>query len=151
MFGENSPPLVSVAFTCWCRFSRWSVSTDRCDPPVNACVLCLTCKEVGCRFACSKCALWDVRSKGVKLVTIFGQNVWPQFWSKLRPNHSSSYIKRSPGSWGYSPKTQGCVLYTTSYDFDQIWGRICWTQSIKMLTRLVFTPLSAHSDVIDRN
>ena len=62
--------------------------------------------------------LRGVYSKGVKTLTMFGQILRPQSWSNMRQNHGSVYIKRSPGSWGYSPKTQGCVLYRNSYEFD---------------------------------
>ena len=66
----------------------------------------------------AECALRGVYSKGVKTLTIFGQNIRPHILSKLGQNHSFSYIKGSPWSWGTSPKTQGCLLYKKSHEVD---------------------------------
>ena len=63
----------------------------------------------------TECALRGVRTEGDKCLTIFGQHLRPHIWSKLLQIHSFLDIKRSPGSSGYSPKTQGCVIYANSY------------------------------------
>ena len=35
-------------------------------------------------------------------------------------NHNFSYIDHIAGSWGFSPTTQRCELYTNSYDLGTI-------------------------------
>ena len=81
-----------------------------------------------------------VKSRWVKRILHLLVKVCLQNRPTLVQNHSFSYINRIPQPRGYSPVTQGCDLYTKSYEFGRVWP-ILETETLTKTCKILLTYL----------